>query len=278
MCVLYTEVTGANLICFRGGHRLRLVKGGNNMHSVFLATLLGKGPLHHVLIGLALIFMVIAVLIWVMEFSGWTVSIKGLVRNRVKWDSTNIALIAVCAALYIAGRPLAINFIPGIGGLNPSLAISQTLVILFGLPGAIGVTFSMPLGDAISGQLTLGSVAGLLANTYITWITYKVCTGANFKVGRNIATFYLGGVIIAPIIEAITIPGWLDFIHLVPPAVAWGGVTVSILLNQGVLPAIITPILVPILYPIVKGRGLYWKDRLRIPMTLNQPTVPTANT
>jgi energy-coupling factor transport system substrate-specific component len=77
-----------------------------------------------------------------------------------------------------------------------------------------------------------------------------------------VVSFYLGGIILAPIIHAITIPGWLDFIHLVPPAVAWGGVTVSILINQSLLPAIVSPILIPILYPIVKARGLYWKDRL----------------
>jgi energy-coupling factor transport system substrate-specific component len=238
------------------------------MHSNFLAELLGKGPLQSVLIWVALVLMVVAVGIWIMEFSGWTISTKGFVKNRVKWDATNIALIAVCAALFTAGRPLAINFIPGIGGLNPSLSISQTLSILFGLPGVIGVTFSMPIGDAISGQLTLGSVAGLLGNTYTAWITYKICTGANFKVFRNVLTFYVGGVILAPIIEAIVIPGWLDFIHLVPPAVAWGGVTLSILTNQGLLPAIVTPILVPILYPIVKARGLYWRDRLSTPLAV----------
>ncbi len=245
------------------------------MHSAFLAALLGKGPIHHILIGLALIFLVLAVAIWIMEFSGWTISVKGFVRNRVRWDSTNIALVAVCAALYIAGRPLAINFIPGIGGINPSFSIAQTLAVLFGLPGCIGVTFSMPIGDAISGQLTLGSVAGCLSHTYITWLTYKICTGADFKKVRNVVTFYLGGIIIAPVIHAITIPGWLDFIHLVPPAVAWGGVTLSILLNQALLPAIVSPILIPILYPIVKARGLYWKDRLTV-IHLEPPPIATS--
>lgn len=233
----------------------------STLHSSFLATFLGTGPLHHILIGLALFFLVLAAAIWVMEFSGWTITAKGFVRNNMVWNSTTIAIIAVCAALYIAGRPIALNFIPGIGGFNPSLSIAQTLAVLFGLPGAIGVTFSMPIGDAISGQLTLGSVAGCLSHTYITWLTYKICTGANFKVARNVITFYLGGIILAPIIHAITIPGWLDFIHLVPPAVAWGGVTLSILFNQALLPAIVSPILIPILYPIVKARGLYWKDR-----------------
>jgi energy-coupling factor transport system substrate-specific component len=230
------------------------------MQSDLLATLLGQGILHSVLVSLALIFMVLAVAIWVMEFSGWTISLKGFVRNGLKWNATTIALIAVCAALYIAGRPLAINLIPGIGGLNPSLSIAQTLSVLFGLPAAIGVTFSMPIGDAISGALTLGSIAGCLSHTYITWLTYKICRGADFSKKANIGSFYLGGIIIAPIIHAITIPGWLDFLHVLPPAIAWGGVTLSILTNQALIPAIISPILITILYKVVKSRGLYWKD------------------
>lgn len=234
------------------------------MTSTFLQIFLGEGPLHPVMLGLALLGLVVAVGIWVMEFSGWTISRRGFVRNRLKWNATTIAIIAVCAALYIAGRFIQIQFIPGIGGLNPSLSIAQSLAVIFGLPGAIGVTFSMPIGDAISGSLTLGSVAGCLSHTFITWLPYKLVTGADMKKPLNIATFYLWGIIVAPIIHAIVIPGWLDFTHVVPPAVAWGAVTPAILLNQAVLPAILSPIFIAILYPIALRRGLYWKQRQSI--------------
>ena len=50
----------------------------------FLANVLGgEGPLHTLLIILALGGMVLAVLIWAMEFSGWTISRHGFVRNNV---------------------------------------------------------------------------------------------------------------------------------------------------------------------------------------------------
>jgi energy-coupling factor transport system substrate-specific component len=231
------------------------------MQSKLLETLLGQGPLHPVFVGLALLGLVVAVGIWVMEFSGWTISTRGFVRNNLRWDATAIALIAVCAAIYIAGRPIQVQFIPGIGGFNPSLSIAQTFAVLFGLYGAIGVTFSMPIGDAISGALTLGSVAGFLSHTFITWIPYKLAGPVNLGSWRFWGRFYLFGIILAPVIHAIVIPGWLDFTHVVPPAVAWGGVTVAILINQGLLPAILSPIFLGILYPIVKHRGLYWRDR-----------------
>lgn len=231
------------------------------MTSTFLQVFLGEGPLHPVMIGLALLGLVVAVGIWIMEFSGWTISRRGFVRNGLKWNATTIAIIAVCAALYIAGRFIQIQFIPGIGGLNPSLSIAQSLAVVFGLPGAIGVTFSMPIGDAVSGALTLGSVAGFLGHTFITWIPYKFATGADLRKPLNIVTFYLWGIVVAPIMHAIVVSGWLDFTHVVPPAVAWGAVTPAILLNQALLPAILSPIFLAILYPIAVRRGLYWKQR-----------------
>ena len=227
----------------------------------FLATLLGTGPLHPIMIGLALLGMVLAVAIWVMEFAGWTISKKGFVRNEMKWDATSIALVAISAAIYIVGRPLQFQFIPGIGGFNPTMALAPILSTLFGLPGAIGVTFSMPIGDAISGALTLGSVAGFLSHTFVTWLPYKMVKDPSFRNKASAISYFLWGIIIGPIIHSIIIPGWLDFTHTLPPAVCWGAVTPAILINHGLTAVVVAPILLRVLYPRVKAWGLYWRDR-----------------
>lgn len=226
-----------------------------------LGELLGGGPLNALFVGLALLGMVLAIGIWVMEFSGWTISRRGFVRNNMTWNARAIALVAVCAAIYIAGRPLQLQFIPGIGGFNPSLALAPVLAVLFGLPGAIGVTFSMPIGDAISGALTLGSVAGFLSHTFVTWLPYKLVRDPSMRNGRSVATFYLWAIIVGPIIHAIVIPGWLDFTNVLPPAVAWGGVTVAILLNHMVIAGVVAPLLLYVLYPRVKQWGLFHGDQ-----------------
>lgn len=231
------------------------------MEVEFLKDLLGGGPLNAVFVGLALIGMVIAIVIWVLEFSGRTITARGIKPNNMNWNAQAIALIAVSAAIYIAGRPLQLQFIPGIGGFNPSLALAPVLAGLFGLPGAIGVTFSMPIGDAISGALTLGSVAGFLSHTFVTWLPYKLVRDPSMRNGKSIATFYLWAIIVGPIIHAIVIPGWLDFTNVLPSAVAWGGVTVAILLNHMLIAAVVAPILLYVLYPRVKQWGLFHGDR-----------------
>lgn len=183
----------------------------------------GTGPLHSLLIGLALGGMVLAILIWVMEFAGWTISRRGFVRSQVSWDATTIAIIAVVAAIYIAGRPIQIQFIPGIGGINPSMSLAPVFAVLFGLPGAIGVTFSMPIGDAVSGALTVGSAAGFLSHTFITWLPYKLVREPNFKIRAAVVSFFVWAIVIGPAIHTVVIPGWLDFTNGLPKRCSLGG-------------------------------------------------------
>jgi hypothetical protein len=225
----------------------------------FLGDLLKGGPGLVVVNLIALVLMALAIAIWVMELSGYTITRKGFKKNGLKWNSRTIALIAISGAIYIAGRPLQLQFIPGIGGFNPSFSLGPVFSVLFGLPGAIGVTFSMPIGDAISGALTLGSVAGFLGHTFYTWVPYKIVTNPRMNNlsawGRLYVSLLVGGIMLL-----ITICGWLAFTNVLPPAVAWGGVSLSIFINQLVLPAIVVPVLLVALFPLVRQWGLYHLD------------------
>lgn len=229
------------------------------MNFNWLGDLLSGGPAEAVVNTIAIILMVLAIAIWVMELSGHTLSRHGIVKNNLQWNSRTIALVAISAALYIAGRPLQIQFIPGIGGFNPSFSIGPVFSILFGLPGAIGVTFSMPVGDAISGALTLGSVAGCLGHTFYTWVPYKIVTNPRMNNVKAWAKLYIA-LLIGGLMLMITITGWLAASNVLPPAVAYGGVSASIFINQMVLPAVIVPILLIALFPLVRQWGLYHND------------------
>lgn len=228
-----------------------------------LGNLIASGPLHQIIIGLSLFSMVMAVLIWVLEFSGWTISRRGFVRNNMNWDATTVALIAVSAAIYIAGRPIQFQLLPGVGGLNPTLSLAPILAVLFGLPGAIGVTFSMPIGDTLSGALTVGSAAGFLGHTFLTWIPYKLTREPNFKSAKAVFSFFLWAVVVGPAFHILVVAGWLDFTHLLPTAVAWSALVWILLVNHTLIPSLTAPILIQVLYPFLKARGIYWRDRFR---------------
>lgn len=229
------------------------------MSFTFLGDLLNGGPPEAIANGIALLLMVTAVGIWVIELSGHTISKKGIVRNGLTWNSRTIALIAICGAIYIAGRPLQVQFVPGVGGFNPTLSLGPVLSTLFGLPGAIGVTFSMPIGDAISGALTVGSAAGMLGHTFYTWVPYKLVTAPQMKSLGAWVRLYIA-LLIGGSLHLITVCGWLAFTNTLPPAVAWGATPVAISLNHILVPAVVVPILLVVLLPLVRQLGLYHRD------------------
>jgi hypothetical protein len=229
------------------------------MEFTFLGDLLSEGPLNAFLVGLALVLMVVAVGIWVMEFSGHTITRRGFVKNGLRWNARTIAVIAVCAAIYIALRPLQVQFVPGIGGFNPSLSLGPVLSILFGIPGAIGVTFSMPIGDAISGALTVGSVAGCLGHTFWTWVPYKMVRHLPLNTVGTWVRLYVG-ILVGGLLHMITVCGWLDFTNVLPPAVIWSAVTAAIALNHIIIPAVVVPILLTALFPLIRKSGMWHRD------------------
>jgi energy-coupling factor transport system substrate-specific component len=229
----------------------------------FLANFLGGG-LSFILMPIGLTLMVLAVCIIFLELSGRTISRKGIVPNRVRWDSTAIAIAAICGALYIAGGMLqVIPIVPGFASWTPIRALPPIVAPLFGLPGVIGISFAMPLSDAIAGKLTLGSVAGMLAHFIaIGWIPYKMIGDPSMKTKKSILQFYLWGVVVSGAMQATIIPSWLDFNNLLPPAAAWSAVVFAIFLNHMVGPAIVGPVILRVVFPRIKAMGLYWKDRL----------------
>lgn len=228
----------------------------------FLANILGGGLLNTILKGIALVLMVLAVLIWIMELSGWTISRKGFVRNNVKWDATSIAILAISAAVYIAGANIKLTFLPGgFSALTVVNGLAPIFGVLFGLPGALGIVLSLPIADAISGALTLGSVAGMLSHTYLTWLPYKMVKDPSFRSWNSAGSYFLWAIIVGPILHSIIIPGWLDFTHVIPPAIAWGVVTPTILINHALMGAWEGSLLLRLLFARVKAWGLYWRDR-----------------
>lgn len=231
------------------------------MNADFLAQMIGEtGPIHNMVLIIALVLMAIAAGILIMEILGYTITNKGIVKHNFKWNARAVAIAAICAAVYIALVPFSIAWIPGIGGFTPARALPAIFGAIFGLPGMIGTTFSMPIGDAISGKLTLGSIAGFLAQVYVTWIPYKLVKDPSMRNFKSIATFFLWGIFIAPLIISIMVPGWLDFMNVIPAAVAWGGVWPAFIISYMISPIVISPLLLLVIYPLVRKLGLFHRD------------------
>ncbi|UNQ73002.1 QueT transporter family protein [Infirmifilum sp. NZ] len=211
--------------------------------------------------------------VFLVELAGYTVTARGLKKTGQgvgDWGVIDIALAALSAAVYgaLLAATAPITIVPGFTWLRPANSLAPLFGMFFGIPGAVGVAFGNLIADILGGYFGVGSIGGFVGNFLIAYIPYKFVKDHSFKTAASLGEFYVWGVIVQAIVSAIYICWWLHAMQAVvglPLFVIWGIIAPSILSNNIAVNAILSPILGVLLYPFVKGRGLYWKDRVKVP-------------
>ena len=205
--------------------------------------------------------------LFIAELMGYTIRGGKIVKQVIRWDSVDIAVVALTAALY--GGALAatggIPIIPGFTWVRPANALAPLFGVLFGLPGALGTAIGNFIADALAGYLSIGSIGGFIGNFIIAYTPYKLMRDQSFRSARSIIEFYIYGVVVANVWCSIYISWWLDALEPViglPRPLVWGWFAPFVIFNNAFVTCIISPILGYILYPVVKARGLHWSDRI----------------
>ena len=199
-----------------------------------------------------------------LELFGFTIEGRRITRNKYRWDSTDIALMAMSAALYggaltaTAGIPV----IPGYTWFRPGNALVPVFALFFGLPGCFGCALGNLIADAFGGYLGLGSTAGFLANFMSAYMIYKLVKDPKLSTARAFLDYYLWAVIINGLVVAFTISFFLDLLELLPYFVVWTLFFGNVFFNNLIAQGILGPLVVKPLYGRIKASGLYCKDRL----------------
>lgn len=220
------------------------------------------GGLRNLALGFTVAVQIFGVITLAMELSGKTISKNGIRNNGVKWNSSSLAIAAICGAVYIAAKFLQTpQIVPGFGGLTFTHVLAPILAIVFGVPGAVGVSLSVPLSDAIMGYLSLGSIAGTMGHWVgLCWIPMKMIKDPSFQNKKSILEVYFWAVVVACLVHVSSLVAFLDLIKAVPPAVAWTVIAPGSILAHGVIPAILMPVTLPFIFKRIKAQGMYWRD------------------
>jgi len=226
---------------------------------------------HQAVFAIGAVVWVLGTALFALELAGWTPTRRGLkpsgmgVRN---WSVLDTALAALSAAVYgallTATAPIVI--VPGFTWLRPANALAPLFGMFFGVPGCLGAAIGNLIADIFGGFFGVGSFGGFIGNFLIAYLPYKFVRDHSFSTAASIGEFYLWGVIVQAFVSAIYICWWLDVAEQVvglPLFVIWGIIAPTILTNNIVVNAVLSPVLGRVLWPLVKGRGLYWKDRIR---------------
>jgi energy-coupling factor transport system substrate-specific component len=226
---------------------------------------------HGLVFAIGAIVWILGTIVFLLEIAGYTITSKGLAKNRMgigDWSVIDIALVALSAAVYggLLAATAPITIVPGFTWLRPANSLAPLFGMFFGIPGAVGVAIGNLLADILAGYFGVGSIGGFIGNFLIAYIPYKFVRDHSFSNASSIGEFYIWGVIVQAFVSALYICWWLDIMQNVvglPLFVIWAIIATSILINNITVNAVLSPILGVILFPIVKSRGLYWKDRVQ---------------
>jgi energy-coupling factor transport system substrate-specific component len=213
----------------------------------------------------ALLIVILGAALLLLELSGRTLAFsRPYVRpNGFRWSAAAVATVGVGAAVFVVGLATLgslIVIIPGFVSLNPARGLETVFGLLFGLPGVAAGMVGSPIGDILTGKLTLGSIAGMVTTGLTSYFFYRLFRGnpglRNFGRTSVWGRFVFGIVIMAVVIKGIGIAGFLAAIGMLPGHVAWVAAFPSIILNEGISNAIVGAVLTKILYPFVDRIGL----------------------
>jgi len=226
-------------------------------------------------------WMVLGGILWlsgtgffIMELLGFTIKDRKIVRYKINWDSIDISIVALTAAVY--GGALAatggLTIIPGFTWIRPANALTPVFGVLFGIPGALGTAIGNFIADAFAGYLGWGSIGGFIGNFILAYIPYKMVSDPSLRSPKAWFELYLS-IIIGSVWCSAYISWWLyvwgpqvspwPLVGLPAPLV-WGWFFPFVIVNNMLVSAILSGPIIYILYPVVKNWGLLWTDRIKI--------------
>ena len=214
---------------------------------------------------LAVLLVVAGGALLLLELSGRTfASSQPYIRpNGFHWSAVAVATAGVGAAVFVVGLSTLgslIVVIPGFVSINPARGLEVVLGLLFGIPGVAAGMIGHPIGDILTGKLSLGSIAGTVTTGLTSYFFYRVFRSnlglKDFGQPRVWGRFALAIVIMAVFIKGLGIAGFLAAIGMLPPHVAWFVAFPSIAIAEGLSNAVVGVLLTKILYPFVDRIGL----------------------
>lgn len=224
-----------------------------------------------IVVPISAILWILGTIFFFMELAGYTFTFPKfkIVKQRIRWDSIDVAIAGLVAAVYGGGLAATggLVIIPGATWIRPANALTPVFGVLFGIPGALGTAIGNFIADSLAGFLGLGSLGGFVGNFILAYIPYKFMTDHSLKTGKSWTEFYIWGVLI----NSIWCSAYISFTLYIllqlgllgmPFEVIWGWFFPWVIVNNSVVTAFVSGILIYILLPVVKQWGLYWEDRI----------------
>lgn len=183
----------------------------------------------------------------------------GLVRMGRRWNAKAVAMMAMTAALSVILQAVSavLVLIPGFLTFRADAMVRFPFGAIFGMPAVWGVAIANLLGDALTGALSPGSVAGAVASWWMSYLFYRLYRGPlDYSMsGRRSWLKYYAVVVVWCVIGAFYLCANFSLLRLIPDAIIWTAVFPAIGITTFV-GGLLGPVVARVVGPAAERYGL----------------------
>lgn len=181
-----------------------------------------------------------------------------LVKRERRWNTKAVGVMAMTAALSVVLQVLGalIVLVPGTLTLRLDAMVRHSFGAIFGMPAVWGVMIANIIGDALSGTLGPGSIAGFIISWFQPYLYYRFFKPSESAMdsGWAVVKYYLVSALWC-FIGAFFLCTNFQMLGLLPTEVVWPTVFPLVIVST-FLGALLGPVLARIIAPIAKRYGL----------------------
>jgi hypothetical protein len=183
----------------------------------------------------------------------------GVVRMERRWNAKAVTMMAMTAALSVLLQAVSaiLVLIPGFLTFRADALVRFPFGAIFGMPAVWGITVANLLGDALTGALTPGSIAGAVITWWMAYLFYRLYRGpADYCMRKPTAWIkYYAVVLLWCVLGSLYLCTNFIYLRLLPAQIVWTAVfpAVSITTFFG---GLLGPLVARVVGPAAERYGL----------------------
>ncbi len=199
----------------------------------------------------------------------------GLVKMQRRWNAKAVTMMAMTAALSVILQAVSaiLVLIPGFLTFRADAMVRFPFGAIFGMPAVWGVAIANLLGDALTGSLSPGSVAGAMISWWMAYLFYRFYRGPrDYCMAKSTAWFkYYAVVLLWCVLGSLYLCTNFSYLRLFPDSVIWTAIfpAVSITTFVG---GLLGPLVARVIGPAAERYGLSREE-----MGYEEEAIPAGN-
>jgi hypothetical protein len=211
---------------------------------------------------IGIIISIPTTIIFVAEIFNYQFHFKpfGFKKVERRWNVKAVAVVAMTAALSVILQVLGavIVIVPGTITFRADALIRFPFGAIFGMPAVWGAMISNIIGDALSGTLGPGSVAGFIITWWMAYLFYRFYSAKvedySMIQGKAWVKYYLT-VILWCVIGPFYLCTNFQYLNLLPQEVIWPAVFPAVIITT-FIGGFLGPVVARVIGPAAKRFGL----------------------